>query len=144
MSGNDNESGTGKLKVTEGYLENFARNVINTFLKELWDNDDYRNLSGFADGPIGPGGHGKILAGGKSWAPAEALQKKYHGLCTSLKQQIDAFSKTMGDLSNDLLSVNQILDKGEQEAELTASEMMQDLTDILNGLSGGSPSTTKP
>jgi hypothetical protein len=144
MSDNGNESGTGGLKVTEGYLENFARNVINTFLKDLRENDDYRNLSGFADGAVGPGGYGKILAGGKDWTSAEALQKKYHELCTSLKQQIDGFAKTMGDLSNDLLSVHQILDRGEQDAELTASEMMQDLNDILSGLGGGSPSTVKP
>lgn len=138
MSESDQDSGTGKLKVTEEYLENFARKTINEFIKSLQDNDDYRNLAAFAEGSPGPGGYGALQAGGDGLPSATVLQQRYKRFCTDLKQQLDTFTKTMGNLSNDLLTINQVLDKGEQDAELTATEMMQDLQDILSGLGGSS------
>ncbi|MFI7098959.1 hypothetical protein ACIBK8_06325 [Streptomyces sp. NPDC050161] len=138
MSDDDkNSGGTGKVKVTEGYLEDFAQHRINDFIQGLRDNDDYRNLDGFAGGPAGPGGYAKLLAGSKDFPAGQALQQRYAKFCQSLKHELDGFAQSMTDLSNDLMTVNQILDKGEQDTELTASQMMQDLQDILNGFGGG-------
>ncbi|MFD9811681.1 hypothetical protein [Streptomyces sp. NPDC059080] len=137
MSEHEGGSGTGNVKITEGYLEEFAKQKINEFIRDFRDNDDFRNLDGFAGGPKGPGGYAKLLAGGKDFPAGQALQLRYEMFCKSLKQQLDSFNKSMGELSNDLVSVGQILDDGEKNTELTAAQMMENLQDILGGLGGG-------
>ncbi|MGW1837527.1 hypothetical protein [Streptomyces sp. BBFR2] len=144
MTEHEGGSGTGNVKITEGYLEEFAKQKINEFLDDFRNNDDYRNLGAFAGGSMGPGGYAKLLSGSKDFPAGQALQVRYEMFCKSLKQQLDAFAKTMGNLSTDLMTVNQVLDDGEKETELTAAQMMENLQDILGGLGGGGGSYTSP
>lgn len=144
MSEHDSGSGTGNVKITEGYLEDFAKQKINEFIHGFRDNDDFRNLEGFAGGPAGPGGYAKLLAGGKDFPAGQALQLRYAMFCKSLKEQLDGFLKSMGNMSTDLLTVNQILDEGEKNTELTAAQMMENLQDILGGLGTGGSAPPPP
>ncbi|GAA3185844.1 MULTISPECIES: hypothetical protein [Streptomyces] len=139
MADEDQGAGTGRVKITEGYLESFAQQRIQDFIMGLRDNDDYRNIEGFAGGAAGPGGYAKLLAGSKDFPAGQELQQRYAAFCKGLKQELDRFAQSMTDLSKDLLSVHQVLDKAEADTELSASQMMQDLQDILNGFGGKTP-----
>jgi hypothetical protein len=131
--------------VSDTYLKDFANNKIAAFLADYGANPDIRSLGEFAAATGGgylPGEYSSLLGGTGQLTIAAELQTRFKDFCSSLLQQLQSLQSTMHKTSGDLLAVDSILAKAADAANLTASEMNQDLQDILNLTSTVPPAST--
>ena len=131
------------MKVTEQYLKDFARTKIKAFLDDLAANPAFQALLEFDRGTGGgqrPGDYSKLMTGGGKLVSGPALQAQFKAFATSLLHQLQAVQDTMTKTSTDLEMVDAVLVKAGDQNDITATEMMQDLHDVLQGLGTSGPS----
>jgi hypothetical protein len=137
---------TGNYTITDTYLKDFAQHQIQSFLDDVITNPALLALFGFANGTAGGAGtYGSILPGNvkvTNVSPsAQSLQENFKNFAGGLHSQITNLQDIMKKFQGDLVQVDSVLNNGEDSANITAAEMMQDLNDIL---AGGGPSTSLP
>ncbi|WP_217146096.1 hypothetical protein [Streptomyces sp. AC627_RSS907] len=141
------DGGTATYKISSEYLQNFARNEINTqFLGELDGNSYVNKLRGYG-GQGGAGEYDNLLAGNTSSSitSAKTLQEDFRNFATDMVKLLEELKGGMLRLSDNLISVDQITQQGEQDAsDIALQSMMDDLKGPLAMFSGGGSGTTQP
>ncbi|MFD4761997.1 hypothetical protein ACFWOJ_24935 [Streptomyces sp. NPDC058439] len=135
----DNEDGgTGTFKVTEGWLKGEARTRVLALRDLLQTGPDYATLTDFA---TEAGVYKGILPGSGALGADATLHKVFTTLCSSFKTHVDALGNGFNILSIDMATVDSILQRSEDDAALTASEMNAELAAAIRAF-GGAPSPT--
>ncbi|RSS54760.1 hypothetical protein [Streptomyces sp. WAC06614] len=122
------------FKVTEQFLLTFAKTEIQSFTDSVQQADVLKVVRLFSAGTadnVTANGFGQILGGGGTLTASAELQKRFQEMCTSLLAQVKAFDDTMRRTSLDLQQVHTLFSNAEDEATLTAKQMMDVLGDVL-------------
>ncbi|WP_320775866.1 hypothetical protein [Streptomyces sp. CRN 30] len=132
---------TGTIKVTEGWLSGIAHTTVTDISRTLRSGDPQTTLSVMSnDAGTYPG---LCAASDKGRIDnANELHAHFKSFATSLIGQLNSLSTGLDTLAVSLLEVDQILRKGEEDAELTAGEMAAVLADGLGGLGYKTTTTT--
>jgi hypothetical protein len=145
--------GTGNLKITDGYLTDFAQKKLNGLVTDMTTNTYVTQLAEFASGlPSGatPGGdmtvgYNQVLPGSadSTVGNAATLQANFTKYASALAGQIQSLATNARTMSYDLLQVDSVLADSDDHANITADEMNADLQNLNFGGSG-TPGTGNP
>lgn len=147
----DNDGGT--LKITDTYLKDFATQKLQPFLEDLKSDPHRTELDSYTQsGALGHDvgwNYNQLLTGNSkgNFAAAARLQSDFKTFATALSQRFTDIETAAQTLIEDLKMVDVVLTKGEDAADITASEMNADLTNVSfssGGPSGPGPGPTGP
>ncbi|MFD8723541.1 hypothetical protein ACFV2H_37645 [Streptomyces sp. NPDC059629] len=132
------------LKITDSYLQSFVAENLQPFLDALASNPARMHVAAFATGstlgPTGDGTYNQLLTGNSkgNFAAGVLLQQNYKKFATAADQFFTTIDTQTRTLIEDLKMVDSVLTDGEDSANITASEMGADLSNIsFSGIGGG-------
>jgi hypothetical protein len=137
----------GKTKITEDYLKDFATQKVESFLEAVRTEPHRIELGNYTqDGKLGADvdwNYNQLLPGNAKadFTEATRLQATFKTFATALDQRFTAIETAARTLMEDLLMVDAVLTKGEDDADITAAEMTADLSNVSFDSGGG---TTPP
>jgi hypothetical protein len=138
----------GKTKITEDYLRDFATQKVEKFLENVTAEPHRIELSNYTqDGKLGADvnwNYNQLLPGNAkaNFTEATRLQSTFKTFATALDQRFTAIETAARTLMEDLLMVDAVLTKGEDDADITAAEMTADLSNVT--FDSGSGGTNPP
>ncbi|SDP39615.1 hypothetical protein [Actinacidiphila guanduensis] len=146
-SGDSSSSGK-TLKITDTYLKDFAANKLDPFVRDVQHNRFVAELAAYLSGSPQLGhdenwNYNQLLLGNPNskQAPIATFQKDFATFTGALSEKIQGLLSGGQILSQDCKYVDNTLDKGEDSANITASEMNADLANFsLDG--SGNQSTS--
>ncbi|MEV4615647.1 hypothetical protein AB0K43_24100 [Kitasatospora sp. NPDC049258] len=131
------EEGSDTLKVTDGYLRDFAHDKLRPFLDSLRTDAGRKALQRFqsaaANTMPAPGEYSLLLTGsGTLISSVAALQLAFTNYSKSIETQFVKIEDQINKLILDLENAQILLQNGEDEA-LKASQLMWLINDVLGG-----------
>lgn len=142
MNKDEKDHGDGKtLKVTDAYLEQFAKVQLQALVTELQSSPVVQAVRAFAAGGDGTGVtsvtgvYNKLMPG--AIPEGKTLRSDFVAYCKSIDDELGALEKQVTTMQTKLENVRGILAKGEEDA-LNAADMLKIVDQVTGGLGGGS------
>jgi hypothetical protein len=137
------------MVVTEGYLKKFASTQLQGFLDTKKNSLAVAQIMAYVPGTaeaVLPGSvdtYATVMPGNRGFLPeAGRLQDAHRTFSDNLKQALMGIFAIAEKMQADLASVEEIIDRGENDAELTAAEMVAVLGDIWKPPSSSQSTST--
>ncbi|MBT0774249.1 hypothetical protein KIH74_35225 [Kineosporia sp. J2-2] len=144
MSGDALAAG-GIVKIDTDLLRDFASMNLQAFLDDVKASPAVKHLMLFAEGGAGGespnGAYNQVLAGNVekgSLASAKKLQADFQKFAGLVNDGVVNLHDLAIQMQTDLNMVSTVLESSSDEAELTAAEMSEDLSNLGYGSSSGS------
>ncbi|MFI9005901.1 hypothetical protein ACIGNX_01550 [Actinosynnema sp. NPDC053489] len=133
----------GKYQVDEDTLITFANDEIPKFLNATNTDPVILKLIDYESGGNRGPEHELLPGNAKNFPVVTELRKEFTGLLTRLHTRVGEFRSTMSRTRIDLLQINTVTQNGEDDANLTAEELMTALQDVFRPSSTTTPTTSK-